>query len=80
MKKTNNIKISYEPEADILMWELSNQSIDFAKEAGNIIVHFNREGIPVLVEILEASKFLHTAENLLQNKNKISKETLLTTK
>lgn len=49
------MKISYEPEADVLMWEVSKQPIDDAKQIGNIVVHFSKHNIPVLVEILEAS-------------------------
>ena len=58
-------RISYEPEADILMWEFSNQKIDFAKEVGDFIVHYSKKENPVLVEILEASKFLLRASRLV---------------
>jgi len=63
-------KISYEPEADVLMWEISGKPIDFAKEIGNVVVHFTKNSIPVLIEILEASKFLAKAKNLVE-RNKI---------
>ncbi len=66
MKSKNNVRISYEPEADVLSWELSNRSIDFAKEIGNVIVHFSKKDEPVLVEILEASKFLAKADSLIE--------------
>lgn len=58
-------KISYEPEADVLMWEISKQPIDSAKEIGNVIVHFSKNQNPVLLEILDASKFLSQAKNLV---------------
>jgi len=61
-------RISYEPEADVLAWELSDRPIDFAEEMGNIIVHFTKNNAPVLIEILEASKFLAKAESIVQNK------------
>ncbi|MEK7586317.1 MAG: DUF2283 domain-containing protein [Patescibacteria group bacterium] len=68
-KKIKTIeKISYEPEADVLSWEVSKQPIDFAKEIGNFVVHFNKNQTPVLVEILEASKFLMKADNLIGKK------------
>ena len=66
MKNKNKVKISYEPEADVLIWEITDKPIDFAKEVGNIIVHFTKNNIPVLVEVLEASKFLDKAKNLMK--------------
>lgn len=66
MKTKNNVKISYEPEADVLSWELSSKPIDFAKEIGNVVVHFSRKDEPVLVEILDASKFLSKADRLVE--------------
>lgn len=71
MKNKNKVKISYEPEADVLMWEVSDKPIDSAKEIGNVIVHFTKKNIPVLIEVLEASRFL------IQAKHLIEKDTLL---
>lgn len=56
--KMNKAKISYDSESDVLMWEVAEKPIDFAKEIGNVVVHFTKDNVPVLVEILEASKFL----------------------
>lgn len=62
MKKEG--KISYEPEADVLTWEISKDApIESAKELGNIVVHFTQNNVPVLIEILEASSFLKQAED-----------------
>lgn len=66
MKNKSKVKISYEPEADVLMWEITNKPIDFAKEVGNVIVHFTKNNIPVLIEVLEASKFLAKAKSLVK--------------
>ena len=55
-KKTVKPKISYEPEADVLTWELSNEKIDYAEHVGDVIVHFTKKRTPVIIEILEASK------------------------
>ncbi|VVB91853.1 Uncharacterised protein [uncultured archaeon] len=52
------MKISYNREQDILMYEISDEPIDYAEEVGNIIVHFTKEGRPVLLEVLDASEFL----------------------
>jgi len=71
MKSTKN-KISYEPEADVLSWEISNKDIDSAKEIGNVVVHFSKNNIPVLIEILQASEFLKTAKKLVAKKERIT--------
>ncbi|MBA7707132.1 hypothetical protein ES703_115997 [subsurface metagenome] len=52
------MKISYDREEDILMYELSDEPIDYAEEVGPIIVHFTKGGKMVLLEILDASEFL----------------------
>lgn len=50
--------MSYEPEADVLRLEVSGRPIDYAAEVGNVVVHFDKRGIPVYFEILEATGFL----------------------
>ena len=68
MKNSNKkIKMSYEPEADVLRIETSRKAIDYATEIGNVIVHFSAEGIPVYFEILEATKFLKQATGFLHS-------------
>jgi len=52
------MKVKYDKQVDILLIELSDKKIDYAEEAGSMIIHFTGEGEPVLVEILEASEFL----------------------
>lgn len=52
------MKISYNREHDILMYELNSEPIDYAEEVGPIIVHFSKKGKPVLMEILDASEFI----------------------
>ncbi len=51
------MKIKYDREVDILMIELSDEKIDYAEEAGPMIIHF-KDNKPVLIEILDASEFL----------------------
>ncbi len=72
MKNVDKAKITYEPEADVLSWEISKKPIDFAEEIGTMVVHFDKKNVPVLVEILEASKFLRAAKNLVSAKNRVS--------
>ena len=71
MKNKDKAKISYELEADVLMWEITDKPIDYAKEIGDVVVHFTKNNMPVLIEILEASKFLAKVKNLVKE-NKIS--------
>jgi len=66
MRNKNRAKISYESEADVLTWEITDKPIDYAKEIGNVVVHFTENNIPVLIEILEASKFLAEARSLVK--------------
>lgn len=48
-----------------------------AKEIGNIIVHFTKGNVPVLIEILEASKFLTKAKNLVEKNGPAIRELTL---
>ncbi len=46
----------YDREADVLTLEADRSAkIDYAKELGNVVVHFTKNNVPVLVEILNAS-------------------------
>ncbi len=56
-QKNTSPKISYEPDSDVLIIESSTAPIDYAKEVGNVAIHFSRDNQPVLIEILETSKF-----------------------
>lgn len=48
----------YDPEADIACLELAKGKITHAKDYGNFVIHLSKSGTPLLVEILEASKFI----------------------
>jgi len=52
------LKVRYDTKDDILMYEVSAEPIDYAEEMDSVIVHFTKAGKPVLLEILDASKFL----------------------
>ncbi|MEK7481645.1 MAG: DUF2283 domain-containing protein [Patescibacteria group bacterium] len=71
--KQKTVVVNYEPEADVLWWEMSKAPIDHAEEMGNMVVHFTKKNTPVLVEILEAKKFLQTARHLLGSRLKLQK-------
>jgi len=62
-------KIKYSKDVDALLIELSNKPIDHAEEEGQIIVHFTKDGEPVLLEILDAKEFVsNSVSSLLQEK------------
>lgn len=69
--------MTYEPEADVFSVEMSGKPIDHAKEIGNIVVHFTKGNIPVLIEILEASKFLSKVKNLVHVRKTFRKPALV---
>ena len=48
----------YEPEANIISWELADGKISHTREFGNFLIHLSPAGKPVLIEILDASKFI----------------------
>lgn len=52
------MKVKYDTRDDVLMYEVSNDPIDYAEEMDSVIVHITKAGKPVLLEILDASKFL----------------------
>ena len=48
----------YDPEANLISWEIAKDAISHAREFGNFIIHFSPAGKPVLIEILDASKLV----------------------
>lgn len=65
--KNKNLKIKYDTEADVLSWEISaGGKIDYASELDNIVAHFTKNNIPILIEVLEASKLLKQSEKTVE--------------
>ncbi|MCX6796659.1 MAG: DUF2283 domain-containing protein [Candidatus Falkowbacteria bacterium] len=54
----------YEPEANIICIELARGKISHAREFGNFIIHLSKAGKPLLIEILDASKFIGQMDKL----------------
>jgi uncharacterized protein YuzE len=48
----------YDPESNIMSWEIAKGKISHAREIGNIIIHLSKSGKPILIEMLEASSFI----------------------
>ncbi len=51
-------KILYEPEDDVLNIWLSKKHFDYAEDEDGVIIHYTKDGEPVYIEILDASRFL----------------------
>jgi len=58
----------YDKGADVLSIEISKKSIDYAQEMGDFVVHFNKKDKPVLLEVLNAKRFLKKSFKLLPKK------------
>lgn len=43
---------------DVLIFEVCEGDIDYAEEVRQFIVHFDKKGLPILLEILDANEFL----------------------
>lgn len=65
----------YDIEANIISIELASGQISNAREFGNFIIHVSPSGKPILLEILDASKFIGQIEKIgdLKNIKKIRK-------
>ncbi|MBI4779672.1 DUF2283 domain-containing protein [Candidatus Falkowbacteria bacterium] len=50
--------MQYDIEANIISWEITKDPINHAMELGNFIIHLSKAKKPVLIEILNASKFV----------------------
>lgn len=59
----------YDPEANIISWEVSKGEISHAREFGNFIIHLSSLGKPILIEILEASNFIGQFNKIKNLKN-----------
>lgn len=58
------MRFRYDKDDDVLNIWMSKEPVDFAEQDKNIVVHFSKENKPVLLEILDASKFLkHTIQD-----------------
>jgi len=52
------MKAKYFEDADILSFQLSKKPYEYAEQSGDVIVHYSKEKKPVLIEIVNAAKFL----------------------
>ncbi len=52
------MKVKKDIEANVIAWEVSKAPISYAREVGHTIIHFSEAGMPVYIEVLEASRFI----------------------
>ncbi len=67
------MKFKYDKETDILIITLSDEKPDFGEQAGDIITHYNKDGKPIEIEILNASEnALNIIKPILQTKKTVA--------
>lgn len=54
----------YDPESNLISWEIAKGEIAYAREVGQFIIHLSPAGKPVLIEILNASKFVRQFDKI----------------
>ena len=65
-------KVVYEPEDDVLNIWLAKKPIDYAEDENGMIVHYTKDGEPVYIEILDATKFLSRSKQPLSSRSPAS--------
>lgn len=58
-------KFRYDKEDNALMIWFSKEPVDYAEQEKNLIIHFSKKNKPVLMEILDATKFLKETAKIL---------------
>jgi uncharacterized protein YuzE len=70
--KKNKIKISYEPESDVLRIVIKKGKFYDTLEMGNFIVHLDNKFKPLYMEILNAKDFiLQSTQSVIKSKETI---------
>ncbi|MCJ7506923.1 DUF2283 domain-containing protein [Candidatus Bathyarchaeota archaeon] len=50
-------RLKYDPESDVLMIVVSDSgNLSHAEEMGDIVIHLSKEGEPLFLEVLNASR------------------------
>lgn len=62
------MKAKYYEDADLISWKVSDKPFEYATRSGDFVVHYSSSDEPVLIEILNASKFLKKANSILPKK------------
>ena len=59
------MKTKYYEDADLLSLRISNTPYKYARQNGDVIVHYSDKKEPVLIEIVNAAKFLKDTTKML---------------
>jgi uncharacterized protein YuzE len=62
------MKAKYYEDADLLSLKISNTPYKYARQEGDVIVHYSENKEPVLIEIVNAAKFLRDTTKQLPKK------------
>ena len=62
------MKAKYYEDADLISWKISKNPFEYASRSGDFVVHYSKDDEPVLIEILNASRFLKEANSSLPKK------------
>jgi uncharacterized protein YuzE len=66
------MEYKYDQDTDILIIKISENSPDFGEQRENIIYHYSKDGTPVEIEILDASKTAQKIIGAIQSVNQES--------
>lgn len=59
------MKAKYYKDADLLSLRISKTPYEYAKQEGDVIVHYSKNKEPVLIEIVNAAKFITETTRML---------------
>ena len=65
------MKYKYDPESDVLSVSLSSKPFLYAKEMGDVVVHFDKKDKPVYLEFLNAKNFVKKAGDSMPSRLKL---------
>ncbi|MFH1662207.1 MAG: DUF2283 domain-containing protein [Candidatus Falkowbacteria bacterium] len=60
--------MEYDIESNLMSIEIAKGEISHAVEFGNFIIHLSKQSKPILIEILDASKFVGQFDKLKNTK------------
>ncbi len=67
-------KFRYDPEADVMLLILKDKGkLSHAEEFGDIVVHFDKKGKPLFLEVLNASKIIPLMVQAMARKEAVAR-------
>lgn len=63
---------SYDRESDVLLIKLGRGKPDFAEQKGNVISHYQKDGTPIEIEILDASEMAWEIFKTIRSPGKVA--------